>query len=351
MTDQATTRQDEAVCGNCRTPLLGAHCHACGQPVKGLVRPLSGWIADFFDTALNYDGRIWRTLTPLLLRPGFLTREYIAGRRIRYVTPVRLFLILIFILFVVVQLAARIDISRELAEMTPAKEDEPRIERIVSWLPEQTRRAVIADALAPPLLSSDTGAETAPSTGNQAIQINLGEDRGRAPSQLLPWLPERLKPGFDAAVERLKANAQRVGNDPNALFTAMFSVAPQVLICTLPIFALLLKLAYLFKRKLYLHHLLVALHSHSFIALTLILICLLSLLAGWLGPGWLSTGLGWLMVALAVWIPLNLLLTQKRVYDQGWVMTLIKYAVIGTVYLVLLSFAAVLAFLIGLWAM
>ncbi len=350
MTDTAPAGNKEAVCGNCRTPLLGAHCHACGQPVKGLVRPLSGWIADFLDTVFDYDGRIWRTLGPLLLRPGFLTCEYISGRRIRYVTPVRLFLILIFILFVVIQLATRIDIGGELAEMVPAKEDEPRIERIVSWLPEQTRRAVIADALAPPELSSDNRGEPA-GAGSGPIQINLGEDAGRPPSDSLSWLPEGLKPGFDAAVERVKANVQRVANDPNALVAAMFSVAPQVLICTLPIFALLLKLAYVFKRKLYLHHLLIALHSHSFIALALILICLLSLLAGWLGPGWMSRGLTWLMIALAVWIPVNLLFTQKRVYGQGWPMTLIKYAVIGTIYLILLSFAALLAILIGLWAM
>lgn len=345
MTETTAQASAETVCGNCRTPLLGAHCHACGQPVKGLVRPLSGWIADFFDTAFNYDGRLWRTLAPLLVRPGFLTREYIAGRRIRYVTPVRLFLILIFVLFVFVQLVTRIDVGGQLAEMTPAAEDHPRIERVVAWLPEPQRQAVIADALAPPEISSDSPPAEAPSGQRPGAQIT--PMRIDLPS----WLPATLRPQLETALRRIGSNLQRVGSDSQAFVAAMFSVAPQVLICTLPIFALLLKLAYLFKRKLYLHHLLVALHSHSFIALALILICIASLLSSWLGQAWISRVLGWLMVALAVWIPVNLLLTQKRVYGQGWTLTLIKYVVIGMIYLLLLSFAALLAILIGLWAM
>ena len=106
-----TTNHDAVVpepprCGNCRTPLAGGHCYVCGQPVRGLIRPLAGWIADFFDSVFDWDGRLPRTLVPLLLRPGFLTTEYIAGRRVRYVTPVRLFLFLAIVLFFAVRLVA-----------------------------------------------------------------------------------------------------------------------------------------------------------------------------------------------------------------------------------------------------
>ena len=72
-------------CENCRTPLLGPHCHACGQPVKGLVRHFSSFFGDLLDTVFNLDARLPRTLIPLFARPGHLTREYLAGRRVRYV--------------------------------------------------------------------------------------------------------------------------------------------------------------------------------------------------------------------------------------------------------------------------
>lgn len=69
---------DTTPCANCGTDLLGPHCYQCGQPVKGLVRPFSNIVGDFFDTLLALDSRIWRTLWPLLVKPGFLTREYFA---------------------------------------------------------------------------------------------------------------------------------------------------------------------------------------------------------------------------------------------------------------------------------
>src|SRR3546814_4040823 len=86
------------------SPLLGEYCYACGQPVTGMVRHFSTILGDFTDTILNWDARLPRTLWPLLVRPGFLTREYFAGRRVRYVSPVRLFVTLAIVTFFVAQL-------------------------------------------------------------------------------------------------------------------------------------------------------------------------------------------------------------------------------------------------------
>src|SRR5258705_12336067 len=88
-------------CANCGAELLGATCYACGQPVKGMVRHLASIMADVGDTILNIDSRIFRTLWPLLVKPAFLTNEYLAGRRGRYVTPFRLYFFLSVIAFLV----------------------------------------------------------------------------------------------------------------------------------------------------------------------------------------------------------------------------------------------------------
>ena len=53
-----------------------------------------------------FDGRMWRTLVPLLCRPGFLTREYLAGRRRRYIRPARLVLVLAIVMFAVARFVA-----------------------------------------------------------------------------------------------------------------------------------------------------------------------------------------------------------------------------------------------------
>jgi hypothetical protein len=93
-----------ATCGNCGTPLLGPHCHACGQPVTGLVRHFSSLVGDFLDSVFDLDSRTPRTLWPLFARPGHLSIEYFAGRRVRYVSPVRLFFFLAIVTFFVAQL-------------------------------------------------------------------------------------------------------------------------------------------------------------------------------------------------------------------------------------------------------
>ena len=97
----ATPEATHAPCRNCGTPLLGPHCYACGQPVKGLVRPLGNLFGDLMDSVFNIDTRIVRTLGPLFARPGMLTTEYFAGRQVRYVTPVRLFFFLCILAFFV----------------------------------------------------------------------------------------------------------------------------------------------------------------------------------------------------------------------------------------------------------
>ncbi len=59
-------------------------------------------IGELADDVVAWDSRLWRTLLPLVFKPGYLTAEFIAGRKARYVAPYRLYLIISFILFLVI---------------------------------------------------------------------------------------------------------------------------------------------------------------------------------------------------------------------------------------------------------
>lgn len=89
-------------CANCGTKLEGAYCHACGQQAH-LHRSLQGVIHDVMHGALHLDGKMWRTLPMLMVRPGRLTRRYIDGARARFVSPMALFLFSVFLMFAVFQ--------------------------------------------------------------------------------------------------------------------------------------------------------------------------------------------------------------------------------------------------------
>lgn len=91
---------DAPVCLNCGTVLIGAHCHTCGQKAK-IHRTLGAFLHDLVHGVLHFEGKFWRTLPLLAWHPGRLMREYIDGKRARYVSPIALFLFAVFISFAV----------------------------------------------------------------------------------------------------------------------------------------------------------------------------------------------------------------------------------------------------------
>ncbi len=108
----------------------------------------------------------------------------------------------------------------------------------------------------------------------------------------------------------------------------------------------MLRVIYLLTPRGYLEHLVVALYSHAFLLLDLLVVLLLSLLSGALASwgAWPAVLIGLLQFGLVLWMPIYLLLMQQRVYRQFWLVTVIKYSVVGGIYFtVVIVAAAVLA--------
>lgn len=101
------------VCLNCEAPLHGEYCHACGQ--RDIDPRASVWsvLGEFVQESLEIDGRLPRTLLPFLFRPGFLAREFLAGRRKRYTSPVRLYLFAALLSFFMLQHGANYALEGE----------------------------------------------------------------------------------------------------------------------------------------------------------------------------------------------------------------------------------------------
>jgi hypothetical protein len=373
-------------CENCGAQLLGEHCYSCGQPTKGLVRHFSSIIGDFFDSVLNFDTRTFRTLGPLLRRPGYLTNEYFHGHRVRYVSPVRLFFFLCIASFFALQLSipefnldgidqnsaifkaetvAEVEKVRDeaLADLREARADIPdapgarvgmdvairamenEAARRIRWI--EKRDAALARGEAPPVFDRggeaddepDAAGEKSPSRGR--IQFDGQPWDAKANPIRIEWLPERGNRWLNSLAERAQGNVERIQENPRLLVDAFMDALPQTLFVLLPLFALLLKVAYIFKRRLYMEHLIVALHSHAFLcAAILVLVGLGVARDASADIGWLHSTLGWGELLVAIWMPVYLLIMQKRVYRQGWFMTLLKFCVLGTCYLVLISFGA-----------
>lgn len=376
-------------CENCGAELHGEHCYACGQPTKGLVRHFSSILGDFADTVFNVDGRIFRTLGPLLFKPGFLSLEYFAGRRVRYVSPVRLFVFTCLIAFLVTRLSVdpgegsapgegggliNIGNSEDFDRLDSIEEIERRRDLALAEFEKAATEGAEVPGLAIGMRSAATAVEQAAARRIDELRAQQGEGGDTVPSAnseprrprvsfgngtwdpdtnplRISWLPEAANQRLNSWVSRAIENSERVRSNPRLLSDAFLDFLPQTLFVMLPLFALMLKLAYLFKRRLYMEHLIVALHSHAFLSLAVLLLALATLARTALGTGVVHSALGWIEVALIVWMPLYLLIMQKRVYRQGWIMSLLKYSLLGTAYSVLITIGITFTLLVSLVAM
>lgn len=380
------------LCGNCGARLEGKYCHQCGQSARNPMRHLPEFVADAADTVFSLDSRFACTLPMLFLKPGRLTLDYFAGKRARYIPPFRLAFLLALALFFVFRIGAGdlnfVNISTtEFSEATTSAEVDKLLAKKVEGIdqalaspevPEVAkpglrqarerirqqaakRRAALAglaEPAVPPPASTVPGAS--PAMTGELLDVDDPWDEGWEPQKhpvAVSWLPDFANRWLQDMALQLHANRVQLESDDPAVQKAarrrvaesMISVIPQTLFLMLPVFALLLTVLYVFKRRLYAEHLIVAMHSHAFLFLAALGLVLLHLAAtASASVPVLSQAISLVQIALWCWIPIYLLLMQKRVYGQGWPMTLIKYLVVGVCYLILLGFVLVAAGLVGL---
>ena len=100
------TVQHEAVtapkCDNCGAAVPGKYCSHCGQRFEHAIHSVLHFTREAMEDLTHADSRLWSTLAALLFKPGFLTREFLSGRRVRYLPPLRLYLVLSVLFFLVI---------------------------------------------------------------------------------------------------------------------------------------------------------------------------------------------------------------------------------------------------------
>ncbi|MCM8731118.1 DUF3667 domain-containing protein [Hephaestia sp. GCM10023244] len=127
-----------SICLNCGAALIGDFCHQCGQ-AGHIHRSLGAILHDLAHGVLHFEGKIWRTLPMLLFHPGALTRRYIAGERARFVSPLALFLFLVFVMFAMIHvLAGEIDAN------VPAAMQEQSVHQIDAEIAKAEKGAATA---------------------------------------------------------------------------------------------------------------------------------------------------------------------------------------------------------------
>ncbi|WNC67947.1 DUF3667 domain-containing protein [Thalassotalea nanhaiensis] len=391
----------QTTCSNCQEVLTGSYCSHCGQSSESNIKYFWTVILHLLDDIFSFDSRASRTIWPLLTRPGFLTNEYILGRRVHYVPPLRLYLFISIIFFITLKFFAAsensniIRITNEERALTQVTEQIAELEQqyeVMLTLGKSTEEIQqvkhkldtfnnyqqdlsnpdnkVLKAIAIELVSlelrklesnkplSDKYQKQYTALTKQIEKVRKGEkvnllSLGNSSDGTISFeflsAEQNLKiNNFANQLEEKATKAFQTGTGP--LLQQTISKLPQLMFVLLPLFAALLKIMYMFSSRFYMEHLTVALHSHSFVFFIILQIEIIDMVQDSLfkNISWLDSILTLISVILLMWIPIYLFIMQKRVYKQGYIVTCIKYTIVGMAYTALISITAMIAFVWGL---
>ncbi|AZQ42785.1 DUF3667 domain-containing protein [Nonlabens ponticola] len=360
-------------CLNCETPLedVDKYCHQCGQLNSKKRLALSDFFSELFANFISYDNRIWRTISGILFKPGKVTQEYCAGKRVHYANPFRFFLSVTIVFFLLGQLFLNWDDDfTEFVEgmnegiekgMEQAQSDANLLElvRRRDSLESQGNR-IAAGVLTEVIDDIELQPDSTQAIPKYATQQQLDEknylykylaqtDDYKTHAERNPAMNiNQALISLDHEVTDLNRSRYRKARRFNALekqpYQLVEMVVPKIplfLFFFAPAISLFLWLVYIRRDYNYMEHMVFTFHVFTFFFLSLfILLGMVSLSFGWISWEWMS------LIILGVLGPFYLYKAMRNFYKQGRFKTIVKFAFLNFVFLVLFTVSASL-FVVG----
>ncbi len=329
-------QQQIEFCQNCGAVLNGQYCASCGQRARARIISLWHLIKEAAGDITHLDSRLWRTMWPLLARPGLLTNEYLAGRRARFIPPFRLYLGLSIVFFVLANLGEpeeltpteRAEVNQQIAEGKAEALKELRARGI------EMPAGVEKEVTAPPAGTApvkDTEGDSIPTPMDTARSV-IAEAGEPEDAKACEGLRLSLAvPGRERIEKSLRAACESIARDDGRTFmSALGANVPKMMFVFLPLLALANKALYPLSRRYYVEHLLFYVHFHAFAFLLFASMALFNVLTG--EPASLETVRNFIVFAIVVYIPIYLYKALRRVYRQGRAATLFKFTMVYFAY-------------------
>lgn len=367
------------ICSNCETKLTGPVCHSCGQTADGFHRPVWELFAEVFDGLFGVEGRLWRTVPPLMFQPGKLTLKYLSGARARYVLPFRLYLtasVLFFLMFSGISNLGAPPVEDVIAaeELEATRESmqegidglEESLAGVPGMAPERIEEIQRRSEASIPALDEIEALNENPELREARQQAWREETKLGIRMALLPeeypeevrdeilrdenrvGLSEETSLTFED-VESIPLSIRRtladqadkiIDDNGEAMREEMERWAPRLMFGLLPIYAILLAFTHFYKRGYYLYdHLVVTLHFHAFIFFCFILLMLLGPVFG-----------GWGFLIFVLWSNYYLYRIHRVVYSHGRFSSMLRTIFMVFVHAIILSIAMLVLVIVGAMA-
>lgn len=326
-------------CENCGTALQGAWCHQCGQHDYEFHRSFGHVFLEALESLFHFEGKFFRNIVTLLFRPGRLTADFNAGRRAAQMPPFRLYIFVSFVFFLLIFLGNR-DADVFTADAGSGKPgaaggtawsaawaESARQMKPTDWQ-DPTKVAAAIERVADQTARLDPSPQSAAQREQMVAELRKVAARTKAAAdQAAPAADGRKRSEFERFLEQQGRRALDPENRRRLVESFQHHV-PHLLLFCLPLFALYTRVLFRKSGQVYLQHLVLALHFHTFIYLWVL--CR----NGWAGlaalPGW---GLGtWVTFGCNLWLVTYPLLMLRHLFANSWPKTFLKTFLLAAAY-------------------
>ena len=375
-------------CNNCGSHLEEDYnyCPSCGQSNSDNNVTFSTLFKEFLDNYFGIDSKLAHSFIPFLFNPGALTNRFHEGKVKHFIHPVRLYLVMsLFYFFTISYLLSDINLNTfdEEAEFTTASIEALKDNSRLQLLSDSTRMALLEDSLVDRYsniasfdqlvdsLDADYGEDfledfkvslssvSIPDRKEEGY-INkmhrLARDNRIADSVFWDSLTQGGKTNFklfsNSDEAHLQQQVRKIFKNDEGFKGFVLGNLPLMMFILIPLFAGILKLIYVRRKHLYIKHIVHALHIHSFAYLIygLTLLIMFKLITEGSFPDGQAVGLrGILGFAVFIVTSTYAYISFLKVYKQQWFKTLIKFNIVGFIYVFFLQIFFSLEVLISFW--
>jgi hypothetical protein len=364
---EAIVHHQPSHCLNCGAHAPASFCQHCGQETEAHVPGAGEYLHEFIGHYVALESKLWKTLALLLFKPGRLTRDYIEGKRVRYVLPLRLYLTLSLIFFAAykyhdahqdheteaaepkahaeqqVDHAARVkDLDKTKADLEARKESAGPLGAAViaagqAAIDEEKQKQEARATTAP----AKAGASAPKASGQRRAKVgDDGADDKKNEFNFRLFSKESFRDFVHGISPKLtsrldKFNGLSDAEQEHMVKAGFFAWLPYAIFAMMPIFALYLKLLYLGSGRRYGEHLLFALHTNAFAFLVLTLLMLLP-------------GIPYVPKALGLWLVFYLPTAMRKVYGGSRKATFLRWIVLMGLHMLGMLVAMVAAFALAI---
>ena len=342
-------------CLNCGTILEGKFCHNCGQEnlqiKESFGHMMNHAISDYF----HFDQKFFHTLKPLLFKPGYLTNEYMAGRRVQYLHPIKMYIFISIVYFLLLFQSGHepVKVNLNSKKTTNAQKITDSVNKKITkdpGTPVYPKKAMVKNETfkyGPIVVKKNNSKNKDDDDNLNGYSKAYNNHHDTTYQQYLNTqkkLPSSKRDDFYTrfVYKRIFAYKEKYGSRANEVFVEELKHnIPKMMFVLLPLVALILKVTFWRNKKFYVEHLIYTFHLHCFLFLFLAVIMLLQMI---FPENW---GLdSWLSFIASIYIIWYIYRSLRVMYHRTKFRTITKMTGMYFTYLLAFAFCILLVFII-----